>query len=194
MDGLKEDKITHIIEAAIDTIRKYGISKTTIEDVGGACGMSPASLYYYFQNKTDIVRAAIDTLMNRGFDDVDEVINSCSTIEEKLAAAMKSVILRLSNSGILKDMNKSTRSEMLVIANEFADHFNQGYKSLIKTILSEGSLEGVFYVKDIELTASVLSTAVFGYIMSALTVDQVELSEVWVDEMGKLLMYGLKKR
>jgi hypothetical protein len=49
-------------------------------------------------------------------------------------------------------------------------------------------------VRDIELTASILSSAVFGYIMSAVNVDSVELSEVWVNEVGKLIIYGLKKR
>jgi AcrR family transcriptional regulator len=194
MNASKDDKKARITSVAIETIRKHGVRKTTIEDIADASGMAPASLYYYFQNKTDIVRAALDTLMNTAFDDVEEVIQSRSTVEEKLDVAVKSVILRFGSSGILMDMNKSTRSEMLLIGNEFSDKFNHRYKALIKDILSEGSREGVFYMKDVELTASILSSAVFGYIMSSVNVDQVELSEVWVDEVGKLLMYGLKKR
>jgi AcrR family transcriptional regulator len=194
MNGSKDDKKAYITAVAIETIRKHGVRKTTIEDIADASGMAPASLYYYFQNKTDIVRAAMDTLMDNAFDEVDEIIKSQSTVEDKLDAAVKAVILRVSRSGALMDMNKSTKSEMLVIGHEFSDKFNQRYKALIKSILSEGRREGVFYMKDIEVTASVLSSAVWGYIINAVNVDPGELNEVWVDEVGKLVMYGLKKR
>ena len=193
MNGSKDDKKAYITAVAIETIRKHGVRKTTIEDIADASGMAPASLYYYFQNKTDIVRAAMDTLMDNAFDEVDEIIKSQSTVEDKLDAAVKAVILRVSRSGALMDMNKSTKSEMLVIGHEFSDKFNQRYKALIKSILSEGRREGVFYMKDIEVTASVLSSAVWGYIINAVNVDPGELNEVWVDEVGKLVMYGLKK-
>jgi hypothetical protein len=76
------------------------------------------------------------------------MINSRSTVEEKLDTVVKSVILRFSNSGILTDMNKSTRSEMLVMANEFSDKFTQRYKVLSVSILSEGVQDGTFYVRD----------------------------------------------
>jgi AcrR family transcriptional regulator len=194
MNISKDDKKAYITSIAIETIRKHGVRKTTLEDIASAAGMAPASLYYYFQNKTDIVRAALDTLMNNAFDEIDAIINSRSTVEEKLEAAVKNVILRFSYSGILTDMNKSTRSEMLVLGNEFSDKFTQRYRALLKSILMEGIQDGTLYVKDIELTAAVLSGSVFGYIMSSVNVDSVELSDAWVNEVGKLLMYGLKTR
>jgi AcrR family transcriptional regulator len=194
MNISKDDKKAYITSIAIETIRKHGVRKPTLEDIASAAGMAPASLYYYFQNKTDIVRAALDTLMNNAFDEIDAIINSRSTVEEKLEAAVKNVILRFSYSGILTDMNKSTRSEMLVLGNEFSDKFTQRYRALLKSILMEGIQDGTLYVKDIELTAAVLSGSVFGYIMSSVNVDSVELSDAWVNEVGKLLMYGLKTR
>jgi AcrR family transcriptional regulator len=148
MNGSKDDKKAYIIAVAIETIRKHGVRKTTLEDIAIASGMATASLYYYFQNKTDIVRAALDTLMNKAFEDIAAMINSRSTVEEKLDTVVKSVILRFSNSGILTDMNKSTRSEMLVMANEFSDKFTQRYKVLSVSILSEGVQDGTFYVRD----------------------------------------------
>jgi AcrR family transcriptional regulator len=194
MNKLKDDKKAHITAVAVETIRKYGARKTTIEDISLASGMAPATLYYYFRSKSDLVRAAMDTLLNKSFHDIDLIINSRSTVEEKLSAAMKSVLLRFSNSGIIMDMNKSARSTMLAMANEFADKFTRRYKALIKSILSEGNRTEVFYVKNIDLTASVLSSAVFGYIINAVEVESAELSETLVDNVWELLIYGLKKR
>jgi AcrR family transcriptional regulator len=194
MNGGIDDKKDHIIAVAIETIRKHGVRKTGIQDIADASGMAPATLYYYFQSKADIVRTALDTLMNSAFHDLDVVIKSRATVEAKLTTAVKSIITGFSRSGILLDLNKITRSEMLVMGNDFADKFTRRYKALIKSILSEGIQEGVFYAEDVELTASVLSSAVFGYIMNTLNVDLTELNETWIDEVGKLLMYGLKTR
>jgi AcrR family transcriptional regulator len=195
MDLSKEDKKkAHITSVAIEIMHKYGTKKTTIGDISYALGMAPSSLYYYFRNKNDIVRAALNRLMNKTFGELDEGINSRSTVEEKLDAALKNVIIQFGNSEILTSINNNSKPEMLVMANEFADKFTQKYKAIIKSILSEGSRDGIFYVKDIELTASLLSSAVCGYIMNTVNVDPGELNEVWVNEVGKLLMYGLKKR
>jgi len=195
MDLSKEDKKkAHITSVAIEIMHKYGTKKTTIGDISYALGMAPSSLYYYFRNKNDIIRAALNRLMNKTFGELDEGINSRSTVDEKLDAALKNVIIQFGNSEILTSINNNSKSEMLVMANEFADKFTQKYKAIIKSILSEGSRDGIFYVKDIELTASLLSRAVCGYIMNTVNVDTGELNEVWVNEVGKLLMYGLKKR
>lgn len=194
MNVVADDKKSHIIAVVIETIRKHGVRKTCIQDIADASGMAPATLYYYFQNKTEIVRTALDTLMSNAFEELDDVIRSRDNVEAKLAAAVKRIVMGFSNSGILTDMNKSARFEILALGNEFADKFTQRYKSLIKSILLEGCRQGIFHIRDVELTASIFSSAVFGYIMNAVNMDAAELNETWLDEVGKLVMYGLKKR
>jgi hypothetical protein len=80
------------------------------------------------------------------------------------------------------------------LAEEFVSDFNTRYKTLVKKILSEGSEHGVFHIEDLEATAAVLSSGVWGILLSTVNQTQSETTEAWLDEWGKLLMNGLKTR
>ena len=46
-----------IVAAALDLYLAHGIKKTTIEDVSDKCGVTRATVYRYFKDKKDLVRA-----------------------------------------------------------------------------------------------------------------------------------------
>lgn len=41
-------------EAAMECFQKYGLEKTTLDDIAKVVGLNKASLYYYYKNKEDI--------------------------------------------------------------------------------------------------------------------------------------------
>jgi AcrR family transcriptional regulator len=45
----------HIAKKAVKVFLKKGYEKTTMRDLGKACGMAPGSLYHYISSKTDIL-------------------------------------------------------------------------------------------------------------------------------------------
>jgi AcrR family transcriptional regulator len=194
MDGQKDEKKTKLIQVAIETIRKHGIRKTTLEDIASASGMAPTSMYYYFANKNDLLRAAISTLLNRAFDEVERVISLSCTLEEKLISTWKVLFFETNRSGFLLNPDRRVRSQIMELAEEFVSDFNTRYKTLVKKILSEGSEQGVFHIEDLEATAAVLSSGVWGILLSTVNQTQSETTEAWLDEWGKLLMNGLKTR
>lgn len=51
----KKERIKKQIgEGALLCFAKYGLEKTTLEDISGTVGLNKASLYYYYKNKEDI--------------------------------------------------------------------------------------------------------------------------------------------
>jgi AcrR family transcriptional regulator len=51
----KKDLIKKKIgKAAMQCFAKYGLDKTTLDDIANAVGLNKASLYYYYKNKEDI--------------------------------------------------------------------------------------------------------------------------------------------
>jgi TetR/AcrR family transcriptional regulator, biofilm operon repressor len=50
----KEQAKEKIREAAAQCFSRYGLDKTTLEDIGRAVGLNKASLYYYYKNKEAI--------------------------------------------------------------------------------------------------------------------------------------------
>jgi len=47
-----------IVKTALDLYVIYGIKKTTVEDVSDKCGITRATVYRYFSDKEDLVRAS----------------------------------------------------------------------------------------------------------------------------------------
>ena len=55
-----DDKIALILSASQKRFGRYGLSKTTMNEIAADVNMSKASLYYYFKNKEDIFKAVLD--------------------------------------------------------------------------------------------------------------------------------------
>ncbi len=54
MSTKKEETKVKIGEAAMRCFEKYGIEKTTLDDIAKAIGLNKATLYYYYKNKEEI--------------------------------------------------------------------------------------------------------------------------------------------
>jgi len=194
MDGPKDEKRIKLIQVAIETIRKQGIQKTTLEDIADASGMAPTSMYYYFANKNDLLRAAISTLLKDVFEEVERVVDLSCTLEEKLKSTWKVFLFEFNRSGFLLNPERRVRYQIMELGEEFDSEFNTRYTTLVKKVLLEGSEQGVFHIEDLEATTAVLSGVMRGFLLSALNQAQSKTTEAWLDEWGKLLMNGLKKR
>lgn len=56
----KEEFKAKIGRAAMECFEKYGLEKTTLEDISKAVGLNKSSLYYYYKSKEDIfIEAAL---------------------------------------------------------------------------------------------------------------------------------------
>ena len=194
MDRQKDEKKAQLIQTALETIRKQGIRKTTLEDIAAASGMAPPSMYYYFANKNGILRAAISAFLDCAFDEVEKAVELSASSEEKLMSTWKVLFFEVQRSGFLLSPDRGVRSQIMDLSDEFASDFNTRYRALVQNILSEGNKQGVFNVEDLEATAALLSTEVWCILLNPVTQTRSDITESWLDEWGKLLMNGLKKR
>jgi AcrR family transcriptional regulator len=86
-----------ILDGALTCVGRYGLAKTTVEDVARASGLSRASIYRYFPGGRDeLVDALIAWEMGRFFgrlaEHVADAPDFCSLIEDGLAFAHRSLV------------------------------------------------------------------------------------------------------
>ena len=55
------NKREDILRAASFAFQKFGLGKTTLEDISNECGIKTSALYYYFKNKDEILNMMFDT-------------------------------------------------------------------------------------------------------------------------------------
>jgi AcrR family transcriptional regulator len=190
----KDEKRAKLIETAIETIGRYGIKKTTLEDIAKTAGMATTSMYYYFPSKNELLRVALSSIGDALLAEVEVVVNSSSPPEKKLISAWRPLFSSAKRSGFLVNLDAITKSEVLHLAHDLVEDFNRRYTALIRRILEQGKAEGVFLVNDFELTATVLSVGVLGLLLNTAGQAQFDLIERQIEVVGELLMNGLRKR
>lgn len=72
---------TKLINIAIDTIRKSGIHKLTIRDLGQAVNIKSSSVMYHFKSKDELMSELVKTYNEQFFDYLNEI--NLTTINPK---------------------------------------------------------------------------------------------------------------
>lgn len=91
-----------VVDAALRCIARYGVNKTTLDDVAREAGCSRATIYRVFPGGKDALgEAVVETEVARLFEAVDARIAGIDDLEELLVAAMDEVVERISAHGAL---------------------------------------------------------------------------------------------
>jgi len=188
-DGIRES----IITAARSFFGKYGLSKTTIDDIARQAQMAKSSLYYYFKSKEEMFIAVVEqeaTILKAA---VADALASVDQPHEKLRLYF---ITRMRLFKELSTFYNVFKDEY--IANyEFIQKIRKAYDlyevDMIKGILSRGVIAKVFDIQDIDLT----STTLQGILKSleydwAINMPEKEI-EKNIDRMMGILLHGIMK-
>ena len=194
MNFTKEEKKEQIMQVAFETIKKYGIKRVTLEDIAHASGMATTSIYYYFPNKNTLINATITHFSDTILDQIDLVVKSKQSPEQKLISSWKIIFSNIKESGYFLNMDKNTMTQMVSLARDLINKFQKGYQSLTRIILLEGKKSGVFQVDNIDLWALFLSVGLLGLIENENTQEQILKDDKIVEKMSKLLLNGLLTR
>jgi len=85
-----------VIRAARGLFQRYGLIKTTMEEIARAAGKGKSSLYYYYANKDEIFDAVVQEDMEETFSQVKAAVERATTAEAKLKAFSSTKIKALS--------------------------------------------------------------------------------------------------
>jgi AcrR family transcriptional regulator len=64
------DRDQHIVSAAVSVFARYGVSKTTMNDIAAEAGVARQTLYNAFPGKTELLRAAVRMEMARSLEEI----------------------------------------------------------------------------------------------------------------------------
>jgi AcrR family transcriptional regulator len=144
MEATRDEIVrTSIVEAAKELFQKYGLAKTTMEDIAKAIGKGKSSLYYYYATKEDIFEAVI-------------VRDKASIIEETKAAMEKAATAEEKIRAFAVTIHKAVRKRVIlfgILSSELRDNMcmmklRQKYDAIeldmIRSIISFGIETGEF--------------------------------------------------
>lgn len=89
-DSIKEEQTrAEIVLAAQQIFQKYGLEKSTMEDIAVAAGKGKSSLYYYFPSKNDVFYA----VAKKESDEVESSIEMAISRQTSPSAKLKALVL-----------------------------------------------------------------------------------------------------
>lgn len=185
------DKRDHLIRAAIGVISRFGIKKTALEDIAKASGLATSSLYYYFPSKDNLVKVALSSISNKLLEEVEEIASSLEHPKRKLIAVLKSPFSSAHQSGLMVNLDAMTRSEVLHMSQDIVEDFRRRYTIFIKCILEQGKTEGIFAIKDPDLTSTAISAGFMGLFFNTADKEHFKSIVLRIDELIEILLNGL---
>lgn len=111
-DFIKEEQTRReIISASGELFQRYGIDKTTMDDIAGAVGKGKSTLYYYYKSKEEVFYAVVnkekDEIMKSINDAIKDIESPSEQLKEFFITHFKEVRKKLNlYSVILKDNAK----------------------------------------------------------------------------------------
>ncbi len=163
----KEEKRDTIIEAGIDILGRFGLRKTTMEDIAQRSGLRKASLYYYFKSKEELVAAVIERVTADDRASLRKQVAASASAGEALLLLTRlrdlpgthppEFILKLGAEDVLA---------LLPLAHDSYERMRDETTALIREILERGVATGEFAPRPMVALAESLQTMILSMFMS----------------------------
>ncbi len=188
------EKKEKIISAATSLFSRFGLEKTTMEDIAKAAKKGKSSLYYYFKSKEEVFAevikkeiAGLKTAIVEAIEKEDDPYNKFR----------KFVDARLNYLNEKADQYTNVKDEYLK-HYEFVENLTADYSkweiSTIKNIVEYGRDKGLFEVTDLDSISQALFFALKGLEYPwAINLTRKEI-EKSVEALVDVLLRGISKR
>ena len=149
---VSEERRSQIIEAATSVFARQGFNKARMDDIAKEAGVSKGTLYWYFENKDDIITTILDTMIDRQLAYLDITQESEPTAKAKLLKFNDDAVadvLRMKPilSIMLEFWGLLLRRKSL---HRIVNNYYKRYFDAIRPIIQEGIDRGEFREVDAE--------------------------------------------
>jgi len=142
--------------SAMQCFAKFGLDKTTLDDIAQAVGLNKASLYYYYRNKEDIF---IEVALKEGEDFINSLQETTllkEGIENRTAFYLESRFNYYKNVLNMNRVSVDTLNKILPRFFELYNALMKREKIFLTQLLEKAAKEENLMMTDPENTASVL--------------------------------------
>lgn len=190
MEGKKE----RILTIAQKIFARFGIQKTTMDEIAKMARIGKATLYYYFKSKEDIFAEVIHKESEILKSKLLEAINRSNEPKEKITAY---VTTRMKHLKQLVNYYSALTDEYLEhysFVEKERENFTQFEMNTLSIILNEGNQKGIFDVPNVTEASRMLIIAMKGLEIPLLLNEEIKDIEREVKLMLNILFKGLEIR
>lgn len=143
-----EERPQELLDAALQVFSTHGYRATRLEQVAEAAGVTKGAIYYYFDNKEELLRQALESRIGAVFSGIEaEGRRAGGSAAERLEAVLRSAWARWCRPETAR-MNRLIMGEL---RTEFPEAFDAALRAgpmhvwrLVGDLLKEGQRSGEF--------------------------------------------------
>jgi AcrR family transcriptional regulator len=194
------DKEKQILQASIGLFARFGLRKTTVEEIARAANVGKGTVYLYFKSKEEMFARVMQEEIDLILDKIHASVKQHKTVRDRLHSLIKTRFefmdermkeLQVTESAHA-ELHFLSKSEPLVRA--VADKYHQQEREILVSLFKEGIKTGEIQVEDSELVAMAISAAL-ETVDHAWDVGGADLTlEKKTEVLVQLFMDGLRTR
>lgn len=188
------DKKERIITTAQKLFARFGMKKTTVDEIAKAAQIGKGTIYHYFGSKEEIFAAVIEKEIEYMKKQIEQAVNQVDTPQAKLRTFLLTRMRCVKDLGNYYSVIRDEYVEYMPFIENYRVTHDQYEMMLVQNWLEEGKAAGNFDIEDTKVVASVMITAFKGldyrwaFEMSAADVEH------HIEVMLNVLFKGLEKR
>lgn len=151
-----------MLDVARQLFARFGVAKTTMNDIADAAHKGRRTIYTYFKSKDEIFEAVIERELNKLYCELEEVYHGGLRPDRKLLAftyrhlnAMRELVMR--NGSLRADFFKD-----IWTVEEVRKSFDRREQQLIRNILDDGINQRLFNVPDSNMMSRLIQNSMKG--------------------------------
>lgn len=188
---MKRNKMDVILTTAMMMFARYGIKKTSIDDIAHMARVAKGTIYNYLGSKNQIYIGVLKKEADEILKNILLSVEKVNTPEEKLRAFVRAKFRYMRKALNLLNIERKDMEKCLpaveIILNDF---FDQEVK-IIDSILRQGIEKGIFHLEDVLLTAKAIVYALKGFEFNWLIRENEEAIENYLIQLLNILFFGI---
>jgi AcrR family transcriptional regulator len=194
---LSKDELirVEVLKASRTLFQRFGLFKTTMEDIAKAVGKGKSTLYYYYESKDEIFDAVIREDMQEVFSQVKAAVEKACTAEEKLRMFTISKIRAINQKANLYGIVFGEISENPQLIKGLKKNFEAQELELLRDILVFGIHNNEFKRitdQDLDDLSHIMLSATRGIEMGLLEDCRIKKMGDRLEVILDLICHGIK--
>lgn len=190
-ESSRAEKRMEILLKAHEVFAKFGYRKTSVEDIGKACGLAGPAIYYYFASKEELFAETIRATGEKEMELQREACLSFACPKRQITEYMLRTLRSM--QAYMQETQLADLTGVIPLACEAAKDLHRGAVTLVEQILTAGQQQGVFREMNVTYTAELIIACLHGSVIDRMKNPPSFSPEEGADLLVDLWLHGLSK-
>jgi len=188
---MKQEKLEAILTTAKKIFARYGLRKTSLDEIARMARVAKGTIYNYFGSKDRVYLEVLSREADELLKKISLSVGKEISPEAKFAAFSRAKFKYMRQAINILNLDREGVGKYLPAAESIRNDFFEREVNIIESILREGIEKGVFRLNDAFLAAKSIGYALRGFELNWLIQESEEEIEHYLTELLDLFSSGL---